>query len=281
MHEANPLRDLLAVPERAVLLGQQDDLAALVGAALATGVVQEHQGEQALYLWLLRHHLVQHPSEADRLSAELLADQLVRAGRRVALVEDQVQGREHRRPAFTKRLPGRDLVRDRRVADLPLGADEALGHRALRGEEGPRDLGRRQPAERPQSERHPRFDRQRRVAGGEDQPQPVVGELLGLDHGRLRLVGGWTFQRLDQPALLGESLLTAQAVDRAVSPDPDDPRGRVIGYAVRGPALQSPHERVLNRLLGKVEVAEDADQSRDRPPRLTPEQAADVLRARV
>jgi hypothetical protein len=50
---------------------------------------------------------------------------------------------------------------------------------------------------------------------------------------------------------------------------------------VGGPALQRDQERVLHRLLGAVEVAEDAGEYRDRLPRLAPEQAVQdgVLRA--
>jgi hypothetical protein len=47
------------------------------------------------------------------------------------------------------------------------------------------------------------------------------------------------------------------------------------------PALQRDQERVLHRLLGAVEVAEDAGEDRDRLSRLAPEQAIEdgVLRA--
>jgi hypothetical protein len=43
------------------------------------------------------------------------------------------------------------------------------------------------------------------------------------------------------------------------------------------PALECGHERLLDSLLREVEVAEDADQTRDRPSRLVPEQAVDDL----
>ena len=46
---------------------------------------------------------------------------------------------------------------------------------------------------------------------------------------------------------------------------------------VARPALERHHEGVLHRLLGEVEVAEHADEGGDRPPRLAPEQAIDVL----
>jgi hypothetical protein len=50
---------------------------------------------------------------------------------------------------------------------------------------------------------------------------------------------------------------------------------------MRRPALERDQERVLHRLLGAIEVAEDAGEDRDRLPRLAPEQAVQdgVLRA--
>jgi hypothetical protein len=50
--------------------------------------------------------------------------------------------------------------------------------------------------------------------------------------------------------------------------------------AVGRPALQGDDERVLDRLLGGVEVAEGANQGRDRAPGLLPEDAVDDPRAR-
>ncbi len=51
----------------------------------------------------------------------------------------------------------------------------------------------------------------------------------------------------------------------------------IVGRAVSRPPLERDDEGLLHRLLGEVEVAEDADQARDRPPRLVPEQAIDEL----
>ncbi len=45
--------------------------------------------------------------------------------------------------------------------------------------------------------------------------------------------------------------------------------------AAVGPDLECGDERVLHRLLGEVEVAEDADERRDRPSLLLAEQAVD------
>jgi hypothetical protein len=66
-----------------------------------------------------------------------------------------------------------------------------------------------------------------------------------------------------------------QAVDRAVARGAHDPAPGVGRDPVARPALHRRGERLLNGLLGKVEVAEDPDQGGDRPSRLTPEQAID------
>ena len=84
-----------------------------------------------------------------------------------------------------------------------------------------------------------------------------------------------TLERLELGALGLQRALAAQAVDRLVAGDPRDPRARVVRDAVAGPALERDDERLLDRLLGRVEVAEDADQGSDRPSRLVPEQAVD------
>jgi hypothetical protein len=61
-----------------------------------------------------------------------------------------------------------------------------------------------------------------------------------------------------------ERPLTAELVDRAVPRGRDDPRRRVSGDAVTGPALESAGKCVLDRVLGQIEIAEDADEDRDR-----------------
>jgi hypothetical protein len=115
------------------------------------------------------------------------------------------------------------------------------------------------------------------MTAGEDQPQPVVGKGevvvlgLGLVDRRLELR-----QSREDPPLVLEVALTAEPVDRAVARDPGDPGARVGRRPVPGPALERDRERVLDRVLGGVEVPEDADQRGDRPPRLAPEQAVDL-----
>jgi hypothetical protein len=110
------------------------------------------------------------------------------------------------------------------------------------------------------------------MAAREDQPQAVVGELLHVCLLFLELQCS-----TEQLALLGEAALAAQPVDRAVAGRGQDPRGGAGGHAGRRPALRRHRECVLHRLLGEVEIAEEADEGGDRPSRLAPEQAVEIL----
>jgi hypothetical protein len=80
---------------------------------------------------------------------------------------------------------------------------------------------------------------------------------------------------LQDRLLLAQGPFAAQPVDRLVPGDAGDPCARVRRYAVARPALQGDEERLLNGLLGRLEVAQDANEGGDRPSRLVPEQTVD------
>src|SRR5690606_31748972 len=77
-------------------------------------------------------------------------------------------------------LARRHAVRDAGRADLVLRAHDALRERGWRGEKGARDLLRGEPADLAQREGDLRIGGERRMAAGEDQPQPIVLELLAV-----------------------------------------------------------------------------------------------------
>ena len=52
----------------------------------------------------------------------------------------------------------------------------------------------------------------------------------------------------------------AQPVDRFESACRDEPRARIRRHAFERPTLDRRRERILQRLLGEIEVAEEADQ---------------------
>ena len=88
------------------------------------------------------------------------------------------------------------------VADLALGPHQPLGHRRLGHEEGAGDLGRGEAAEGAQGERDPGLEGERRVAAGEDQPQPVVGDAAVPSCRRRGRARRWTVSAVRHGRLL-------------------------------------------------------------------------------
>jgi hypothetical protein len=132
-------------------------------------------------------------------------------------------------------------------------------------------------SERPECQRQPRFDRERRVAAGEDQAQPLVRDRRRLLH-LILVLGLVPVDTLEPAQELRLALQVARApdpVDRAVAGRGHEPAGRVGGNAVSGPPFEGVLDRVLKGVLGEVEVAEDADQGCEHPPVLLAEQAAE------
>ena len=69
--------------------------------------------------------------------------------------------------------------------------------------------------------------------------------------------------------------LAAEAVDRSVAGRGRDPAARVGRQAVARPRAQGDGERLLDCVLGEVDVAEGADQGGDRSAGLLAEDPAD------
>ena len=233
-----------------VLLAQRDQLI-VDHARIPARVVQQHEGEQPVHLGLVGHQLSEQPPEPDRLGGEIRP-----IG--VALVEDEVDDREHRAQAVRQPVVGGHRERDRGRLDLRLGSREPALHRLLGDQERPRDLLGREAAEGAQRQRHLRVDSQRRMAAGEDQLQTLVGDRgvveVELVHGRGRSIG------LQQPGLVLQGSLTSKAVDGAVAPGHHQPRHRVLRRSLAGPALGGDRKCLLGGLLGEVDVAKEPDQ---------------------
>ena len=65
-----PARDLRGVPARAVLVGEQHELAA-GEARVAARVVEQHQRLEAVHLRLVRHQLGERRAEPERLRRQV------------------------------------------------------------------------------------------------------------------------------------------------------------------------------------------------------------------
>jgi hypothetical protein len=122
--EVDALGDERGVPQTAVLLGERHDASVRSGAAAPPGLVQQHQGEQAVDLGVV-HERRQLPGEPDGLGREIDVA-------RISLVEHEVEHSHHR--AHVARTI------DTGVTHRALGAADALRHGALGHEVGLRDL---------------------------------------------------------------------------------------------------------------------------------------------
>ena len=186
--------DQQPVPPRAVLVEQQHRLTVRPGTCPEPGRLDLDQREQAERLGVARGQGSQHPSEPERLRAEVAADPLLAAGRGVALVEDQVDDLPDGIEASGPFRPGGKLEADVRGRQRALGPDDALGDGRHRGQEGASDLVGAQATDQLEGQRRARVRREDRVAGHEDQPEQVVGEvavddLVEVGLARVRL---WT-----------------------------------------------------------------------------------------
>jgi hypothetical protein len=121
------------------------------------------KGEEAVDLRLLRRQAGEDPSEPQCFLTKRGTHPASTAGRRVPLVEDQVDDLEHRRqPNRALGLVGR-LEPDLLARQRALRPHDALRDGCFGGEERPGDLGGCEPAEEAQRERDTRLGGQHRV----------------------------------------------------------------------------------------------------------------------
>ena len=237
--------------------------------------MEPHEGEEAEDLRLVGHEARDQRGEPLGVAGQLAALGDLPGRREVALVEDQVEDAEHLAQPCRQLGGIGHAIGDPRVADLPLGADEALRDRRLGHEEGARHGRGLEPADRPQGERDLRLAAQRRVAAREQQRKAIIGlhRSAGLDAGVER--GGLAGQLLHPLAVAG---LAPEPVDGLATRGGHQPGAGVARDAVDGPVLERAHGRVLHELLGEVPVAEDAHERPGQAPALV---AQDLGQARI
>ena len=225
--------------------------------------MEEHQREQAERLRLVGHQRRERPAEPDRLAAEPAAD----IG--VAGVEDQVDvastasSRAGSASSGGTRngMPAARILCFARTSRWAIVGSLVRKARAISGVVSP-------PSRRSVSATCASIG-ERRVAAREDQRQALVGDrahVLFLLVGRVSSASRASSARFVSSVRSRRSRSIARL--RAVG---DDPGARVRRDAVAGPALGGDRERLLDGVLGEVEVAERADQDRDRAPELLPE----------
>jgi hypothetical protein len=135
--------DQRSIPERAILLFQENEGAVLVETSGFSRVRKQHQGEQAHQFRFGGKQAEQESRETNALVAQL-APIAVGARIRVALVEDQIDhGRYRSEPFDTFHRPGR-FEGNVRLRDARLRPRDALLHGALAHQKRPRDVSHRE-----------------------------------------------------------------------------------------------------------------------------------------
>ena len=116
------------------------------------------------------------------------------------------------------------------------------------------------------SERDLRVERERGMAAREDQPQAIVFDAVVDRFRRLGGACGDPLGELRQRRV--EARAPAHGVDRLEAAGRDEPRTRVVGQPLTRPLLDGRRKRVVHRLFGAIEIAEQADQRRQHAPRV-------------
>jgi hypothetical protein len=112
------------------------------------------------------------------------------------------------------------------------------------------------------------------MAAREDQAQPVVAHDILLGH----FVAG--VQKRGLGLSVFTQRLSPKPIDGAVAGRRDDPSHGAGGQPGGGPSQHGRRERVLNRLLGDIDVAEVADQHGHGAAVVLAEEARDLIDGR-
>jgi hypothetical protein len=251
------------IPERAVLLGERDQLAGAFPGG-AAGVGQQHQCEQAARLGDRPRQVdgcgQQHPGQADRFGGELGPLRAVAAGARVALVEHQVEHLPDHGHALCQ-LAGAHLAEARaRRLDRRLRPADALRHRRLRHQERARDLRRRQAAYGAEGQGQLRRGRDGGVAAEHKEVEGVVAIAGWLRSAVQRRVSKPGLEIEDRLLALPPRALAAPGIHQSPPGDGDEPRARVVGDPLLGPLPGGGDERLLHRVLARLELPVPADE---------------------
>src|SRR5262249_30683294 len=213
--------------------------------------------------------------EPQRLLTELRPHPVVAGGRRIALVEDEIDDRQHRGETGGKLLAARHLERHARLAQGALSAHDALLDGRLRHEEGAGNLLRGQSAQQAERQRRARLWREDRVAGDEDEAEEIVANVVE------RRVEVWRCVLLDLQLVtelgvlaVGE-LVAAEEIDRPMLGGGHQPGARLFGHAWPGPFLDRSAQRVLGKLLSNADIAHHAREAGNELRLLDPEHRLD------
>ena len=113
------------------------------------------------------------------------------------------------------------------------------------------------------------------MATREQEPEEIVLDRVVVVRASDRALEGGDLG--ERPELLRVETPPSQTIDRLVLGGLDEPRDRLLRAAVARPLLDRSGERLLQRLLGEIEVTEAPDEGRPDRPRFAPVESIDVL----
>ena len=182
-------------------------------------------------LRLAREQLRDEAAEAERIQAKGRPHPVVAGGRRVTLVEDEVDHLKHRPEPGLEVARRGDLERNVRSGQGPFRADDPLRDGRLGYEEGAPDLVRREASEQPKRQCHARLGRQHRVTCNEDETKEIVTEITAAFRNRRRHLLRSLQLASDHLLLPLEPRVSAQSVDGAMFGCRHEPGARVVRNA--------------------------------------------------
>jgi hypothetical protein len=231
--------------------------------------MQEHQRQQSQVFRLAGQKLAKRAPQPNRLRAKVATNQVFASRGRVAFIEDQVDDRLHRLQPLMQQIRRGNFIRNVRVANLLLRANQALRQRRLGRQKRPCDFRSCQSAERPQRQRHLRLAIQRGMATGENQAQPIV-----------RISGRHLFRRevffacipfnfiLERVLLFGLRVPPPRKINKPPVRHRRNPRAGLFGNAPLGPVGQRRGKRLLHRFFGQIERSRNSNERSNNPPAL-------------
>ncbi len=206
--------------------------------------MQQHQGQQAQRLGII-DQVIEQAAKPDGFMAKVGPDQIGAVGCRMAFVEDEIDDLQNTVEPYGPVGAAGHVIGDIEVADLGLGADDALGDRRRRRQEGAGDFLGRQAADFAQGERRATIRRQGGVATGEDQAQFVVANGVGI--GIVRPCLGFGRPIGDRAPHLR---FASPAVDDAVAAGRDQPGIGIFWGAVGWPGCGGSEEGLVETFFG-------------------------------
>ena len=193
-------------------------------------MVNETQRQKTAQFRFFREQADEQARQSDRFLAQGLADECLPMGRRVAFVEDQIDGVGNDGEACRARRSVRLFVSKSGSAEAFLRAGDPLFHRFWLNEKGTCNLIHRQSGNNLEGKRDLLVSPQHRMAAGEQKPQHVVPVGGAIELVRKRLFRVRSFMHGFQVFRRGQGFvaLLPKGIDSGIASGNDQPRRRVL-----------------------------------------------------